>query len=55
MTMTPNADSGRVIRKTRRRCRLCGGTGQDALGDLPCPGCGGYGYLPNPVRPARTP
>lgn len=32
-------------------CRFCSGTGRARLGDLPCPGCAGYGHLPNPARP----
>jgi DnaJ-class molecular chaperone len=35
----------------RVRCETCAGTGMDRLGDHPCTGCGGYGYLPNPIRP----
>jgi DnaJ-class molecular chaperone len=32
-------------------CEACSGSGLDALGDLPCADCAGYGYLPNPFRP----
>lgn len=33
---------------TERICRDCDGSGELAMGDHPCPGCGGRGLLPEP-------